>query len=54
MPFITAKDGTQLFWRQWGQGAPILFLTSLGCNSQMVGLPDCCIRGAGISVHRVR
>jgi non-heme chloroperoxidase len=35
MPFITAKDGTQLFWREWGQGAPILFLNSLGCNSQM-------------------
>jgi non-heme chloroperoxidase len=35
MPFITAKDGTQLFWREWGQGAPILFLNSLGCNNQM-------------------
>jgi non-heme chloroperoxidase len=35
MPFITAKDGTQLFWREWGQGKPILFLNSLGCNSQM-------------------
>ena len=35
MPFISAKDGTQLFWREWGQGAPILFLNSLGCNNQM-------------------
>src|SRR5215469_5811978 len=35
MPFIIAKDGTQLFWREWGQGAPILFLNSLGCNTQM-------------------
>jgi non-heme chloroperoxidase len=35
MPFITAKDGTKLFWREWGQGTPILFLNSLGCNSQM-------------------
>jgi non-heme chloroperoxidase len=35
MPFITAKDGTQLFWRDWGQGAPILFLNSLGCSTQM-------------------
>jgi non-heme chloroperoxidase len=35
MPFTTAKDGTQLFWREWGQGTPILFLNSLGCNSQM-------------------
>ena len=35
MPFITTKDGTQLFWRSWGEGAPILFLTGLGCSSQM-------------------
>jgi len=35
MSFITAKDGTQLYWRDWGQGTPILFLNSLGCNSRM-------------------
>jgi non-heme chloroperoxidase len=35
MPFITAKDGAQLYWRDFGEGAPILFLNSLGCSSQM-------------------
>jgi pimeloyl-ACP methyl ester carboxylesterase len=35
MPFITAKDGTNLYWREWGDGAPILFLNSLGLGSQM-------------------
>jgi non-heme chloroperoxidase len=35
MPFITARDGTQLYWRDWGQGAPVLFLNGLGCGSQM-------------------
>ena len=35
MPFITAKDDTQLYWREWGAGAPILFLSSLGCSSRM-------------------
>jgi non-heme chloroperoxidase len=35
MPFITAKDGAQLHWRDWGQGAPILFLSGLGIGSQM-------------------
>ena len=35
MPFITAKDGAQLYWREWGAGAPILFLNSLGCDSRM-------------------
>jgi non-heme chloroperoxidase len=35
MPFISASDRTQLFWREWGQGEPMLFLSSLGCGSQM-------------------
>ncbi|HEV8389007.1 MAG TPA: alpha/beta hydrolase [Dongiaceae bacterium] len=35
MPFITAKDGTQLYWRDWGQGAPMLFLNSMGFGSRM-------------------
>jgi non-heme chloroperoxidase len=35
MPFIAAKDDTQLYWREWGQGAPILFLNSLGCGASM-------------------
>ncbi|MDQ0472032.1 alpha/beta fold hydrolase [Labrys wisconsinensis] len=35
MPFITARDGTQLFWREWGRGAPMLFLNSLGFGTQM-------------------
>jgi non-heme chloroperoxidase len=35
MPFIAARDGTQLYWHDWGQGAPMLFLNSLGMSSQM-------------------
>ena len=35
MPFVTATDGAQLYWREWGQGAPMLFLSSLGFGSQM-------------------
>jgi len=35
MPFITANDGTQLYWREWGQGTPMLFLNGLGCGTQM-------------------
>jgi pimeloyl-ACP methyl ester carboxylesterase len=35
MPFITANDDAQLHWRQWGAGAPILFLSGLGCDSRM-------------------
>ena len=35
MPFIAAKDGAELYWREWGAGAPILFLNSLGCAHGM-------------------
>ncbi|HZS60530.1 MAG TPA: alpha/beta hydrolase [Gemmatimonadaceae bacterium] len=35
MSFITARDGTQLYWREWGNGAPIVFLNPLGVGSQM-------------------
>src|ERR1700722_184471 len=35
MPFITTKDGAQLYWCEWGAGPPILFLNSLGCASRM-------------------
>ena len=35
MSFITAKDGAELYWHEWGAGAPILFLNSLGCGSRM-------------------
>ncbi len=35
MPFIATKDGAQLYWHEWGAGAPILFLSSLGCASRM-------------------
>jgi pimeloyl-ACP methyl ester carboxylesterase len=35
MPFITAKDGAELHWREWGAGPPIVFLSSLGCDSRM-------------------
>lgn len=35
MPFITANDGTELYWREWGSGAPMLFISAMGCGSSM-------------------
>jgi pimeloyl-ACP methyl ester carboxylesterase len=34
-PTIEARDGTRLYWTQWGTGRPILFLNSAGMNTQM-------------------
>ena len=35
MPFISATDGTSLFFREWGEGDPVLFLSSLGMSTRM-------------------
>ncbi|WP_206950981.1 alpha/beta fold hydrolase [Trinickia acidisoli] len=35
MPFITANDDTQLYWREWGRGAPMVFVSALACGSAM-------------------
>lgn len=35
MPYINATDGTRLYWCEWGAGAPILLLSSLGMSSRM-------------------
>lgn len=35
MAFISAADGTRLYWHEWGEGPPVLFLSSLGLGSQM-------------------
>ena len=34
-PFIQARDGTQLYWTQWGKGRPILFLNGANLTTQM-------------------
>jgi pimeloyl-ACP methyl ester carboxylesterase len=35
MAVITANDGTQLSWREWGSGAPMLFVSAMACGSTM-------------------
>ena len=34
-PFIAAKDGTPLFYKDWGSGKPVVFVSSWGMNSDM-------------------
>ncbi|HZE37654.1 MAG TPA: alpha/beta hydrolase [Stackebrandtia sp.] len=33
MPFIETRDGSSLFYRDWGHGRPVLFCSSWGLNS---------------------
>lgn len=35
MPFVTAKDGTQLHYEDWGAGRPVVLLGSATMNSRM-------------------
>ena len=35
MPTFQTADGTSLFYSEWGQGEPILFLNSLGFGIRM-------------------
>ncbi|MFI5013310.1 MAG: alpha/beta fold hydrolase [Hyphomicrobiales bacterium] len=35
MPFFETTDGTSLFYREWGAGEPILFLSGLGMATPM-------------------
>jgi non-heme chloroperoxidase len=34
-PFISARDGTPLFYLDWGTGKPVVFVSSWGMNSDM-------------------
>jgi non-heme chloroperoxidase len=34
-PFISANDGTPLYYKDWGAGQPIVFISSWGLNSDM-------------------
>ena len=49
MPFIETKDATSLFYRDWGEGKPVVFcagwtLSSDMWRSQMLALSDAGLR----------
>ena len=35
MPFVTAADGTELFYNDWGSGKPVVLIHGWPLNSQM-------------------
>lgn len=34
-PFVTAEDGTQLYFKDWGEGRPVVFISSWSANADM-------------------
>ena len=36
-PFIETRDGTQLFYRDWGTGAPLVFMSGWALTSDCWG-----------------
>ena len=34
-PFFQARDGTELYWKSWGAGAPVVFVHSWGLSADM-------------------
>jgi non-heme chloroperoxidase len=53
MSYVNASDGTALFYSEWGEGEPVLFLSSLGCGQrlwdyQFVALAEAGFRCIGI------
>jgi len=35
MPYFTAPDGTQLFYRDWGAGRPVVFVHGMLLSGEM-------------------
>jgi non-heme chloroperoxidase len=35
VPFISLRDGTRLYWKEWGTGAPLLFLHSAAAHGRL-------------------
>jgi non-heme chloroperoxidase len=53
MPYVTAKDGAQIFYKDWGKGQPVLFshgwpLSADDWDKQMVFLGE---RGYRVIAH---
>ncbi|MEU2564899.1 alpha/beta hydrolase [Streptomyces longispororuber] len=48
MPFVTVKDGTRLYYEDWGQGRPVVLLGSATMNSRMWEFQAPCLAARGL------
>jgi non-heme chloroperoxidase len=47
-PFVETRDGTQLFYRDWGDGAPVVFLSGWALTSDCWGYQMAPLSEAGL------
>jgi non-heme chloroperoxidase len=47
-PFIETRDGTQLFYRDWGNGAPLVFMSGWALTSDCWGYQMAPLSGSGL------
>ena len=50
MPTITTKDGTEIFYKDWGSGQPIVFSHGWPLSRRRLGRPDAVLPAQGYRV----
>ena len=49
MPFVTTQDGTEIFYKDWGSGQPIVFHHGWPLSPRRPGRGDDVLRAARLS-----